>query len=152
MPETFVADFRTLPNILLVLNSNLFSVLKPLGYFLFMTVMNHNLWYSVFRNGSWVNFRVVGFFSRRCSSPNLLYVFFGTCICSKKPIDWNMKGTIVTIEMFVMKHMEIITTSGPLEPIVTQPGTNSTIYYRRQRWDYRFKPSGMSHYQCTNLR
>ena len=57
-----------------------------------------------------------------------LYLLLAVDECSKEPVYREVTGAVVTVEMPVVKDVEVAATAGPVEPVMTQPGPEAAVH------------------------
>ena len=57
-----------------------------------------------------------------------MYLLLGVDVCSKEPVYREVTGAVVTVEMPVVKDVEVAPTARPVEPVMTQPGPEAAVH------------------------
>ena len=57
-----------------------------------------------------------------------MYLLLAVDECSKEPVYRDMTGAVVTVEMPVVKDVKVAATAGPVESVMTQPGTEAAVH------------------------
>ena len=60
--------------------------------------------------------------------PCIVHLLLAVDVCSAEPVYREVTGAVVTVEMPVVKDVEVAPTARPVEPVMTQPGSDTAVH------------------------